>query len=140
VTGVLLSAGTRWGLLEHYWVVAKLVVTVGVITTAVQLDGRFAEQVIAASAPPTLLLSLVMAHVLMLASATALSVYKPWGKTWFGRRRAGGETALPIAEIAPIKPELSSRGGSGWRAPRTGPETCGLLYLDNRARSESYHL
>jgi hypothetical protein len=68
--------------------------------TAVQLDGRFAEQVIAASAPPTLLLSLVVAHVLMLASATVLSVYKPWGKTWFGRRWAAGETTLTSAWIA----------------------------------------
>jgi hypothetical protein len=86
VTGVLLSLGTRWGLLEHYWVVTKLVLTVGVITTAVQLDGRFAEHVIAGSGPPTLLLALVVAHLLMLGSATALSVYKPWGKTWFAIR------------------------------------------------------
>jgi hypothetical protein len=26
----------------------------------------------------------------MLVIATVLSVYKPWGKTWFSRRKAGG--------------------------------------------------
>lgn len=41
VTGVLLSLGTKWGLLRHYWVATKLV----------------------------------------LAVATVVSVYKPWGKT-----------------------------------------------------------
>jgi uncharacterized membrane protein len=97
VTGVLLSLGTRWGLLEHYWIVMKLLLTVGVITTAVQLDARFAEDVLASAAPPTLLLSLVAAHVLMLGMATVLSVYKPWGKTWFGRRKAAGDAVLPVS-------------------------------------------
>ena len=37
VSGVLLSLGTRWGLFQHYWVVTKLVLAVGVIVTALQL-------------------------------------------------------------------------------------------------------
>jgi uncharacterized membrane protein len=95
VTGVLLSLGTKWGLLQHYWVVTKLVLTVGVIATAVQLGDRFVRQSIAApsgqaleggtildiaSAPTTLLISLSVAHVLMLGAATVISVYKPWGR------------------------------------------------------------
>jgi DMSO/TMAO reductase YedYZ heme-binding membrane subunit len=35
VTGVLQALGTRWGLLRHYWVVTKLVITV--IATAILL-------------------------------------------------------------------------------------------------------
>src|SRR5690242_16765732 len=31
VTGVLLSLGTKWGLLRHYWVATKLVLTFAVI-------------------------------------------------------------------------------------------------------------
>jgi hypothetical protein len=101
VTGVLLSLGTKWGLLQHYWVATKLVLTVGVIVTAVQIGGRLVEpSLAAASGPaadggtllglasaPTLLISLSVAHLLMLAAATVISVYKPWGKTWFGRRK-----------------------------------------------------
>lgn len=103
VTGVLLSLGTKWGLLQHYWVATKLALTVGVIATAVQLGDRFLRQASAApsgtavgdgsilaiaAAPATLLLALSGAHLLMLGVATVASVYKPWGKTWFGRRKA----------------------------------------------------
>src|SRR5207302_5948069 len=101
VTGVLLSLGTKWGLLQHYWVATKLALTVGVIATAVQLADRLARQSIAApsgpaadavtilgsASAPALLLSLSVAHLLMLGAATVISVYKPWGKTWFARRK-----------------------------------------------------
>jgi hypothetical protein len=102
LTGVLLSFCTKWGLLEHYWIVTKLVLTVGVIVTAIQLDERFILQSISAlsrqamdngtilrnaSAPSILLISLTVAHLLMLGAATVISVYKPWGKTRFGRRK-----------------------------------------------------
>ena len=101
-TGVLLSLGTKWGLLQHTWVATKLGLTVGVIVTAVQLGGRLVRPSLAAPAGPTadgstflglasgptLLLALAVAHVLMLGAATVISVYKPWGKTWFGRRTA----------------------------------------------------
>ena len=52
VSGDLLSLGTKWGLLQHYWVLTKLVLTVGVIATAVQLGGRLARQAIAAPVGP----------------------------------------------------------------------------------------
>lgn len=90
VTGVLLSLGTKWGVLEHYWILAKLGLTVGVIATGVLLMERLIQQSIAAT--PGLepaqvsLVSLSVAHVLMLGAATVVSVYKPWGKTRFGRR------------------------------------------------------
>jgi hypothetical protein len=103
VTGVLLSLGTKWSLLQHYWVATKLVLTVGVIVTGIALVDRLIQQSIyapsgqvmdentilaTASAPTTLLIFLSVAHVLMLAVATVVSVYKPWGKTQFGRRKA----------------------------------------------------
>ena len=110
VTGVLLSLGTKWGLLQHYWVVTKLALTVGVIATAVQLGGRLVRQSIAAPtesaadaylilgiAPaPTLLIALSVAHLLMLGIATVISVYKPWGKTWFARRKTMQESQRAV--------------------------------------------
>lgn len=113
VTGVLLSLGTKWGLLRHYWVVTKLVLTVGVIVSAVGIGDRFVRQSVPAPsgqamdegtilgavlAPTTLLLSLSAAHLIMLGIATVLSVYKPWGTTRFGRvkkpvRQSHGKTA-----------------------------------------------
>lgn len=88
ITGVLLSLGTKWGLLRYYWVVTKQVLTVGVVATAVQLSNRMMDGAFLgiASSPATLLVGLSVTHVLMLGVATVVSVYKPWGKTWFGRR------------------------------------------------------
>lgn len=105
-TGVLLSLGTKWDLLQHYWVATKLVLTVGVIATAVRIGDGAVQQAIAATAEPTavdgtilgiavaatLLLALSVAHALMLGAAMVISVYKPWGKTWFARRK----TARPM--------------------------------------------
>lgn len=102
VTGVLLSLGTKWGLLQHYWVATKLALTVGVVVTGIGLVDRLIQRSIsapsvgdgtilgAASTPAALLISLSAAHVLMLGVATVLSVYKPLGRTPFGRRKASG--------------------------------------------------
>jgi uncharacterized membrane protein len=86
LTGVLLSLGTKWALLQYYWVVAKLVLTVGVIASAVRLGDRLVQQ--ASGAPAGLATD--DGTLLGIATAAALlviSVFKPWGKTWFGRRK-----------------------------------------------------
>jgi hypothetical protein len=95
-TGVLLTLGTRWSLLEHYWVITKLGLGVAVFTTGAQFSSMLAEQAIATrsaaaltfdsvlavvAAPSSLLAALFAAHVVMLGIATVLSVYKPWGTT-----------------------------------------------------------
>jgi hypothetical protein len=99
VTGILLSLGTKWGLLRHYWAATKLALTVGVIVTGIALVNRLIQQSISApsgqavddgailgitSAPAPLLISLSLGHALMLGTATVVSVYK----SRFGRRRA----------------------------------------------------
>jgi hypothetical protein len=91
-TGVVLSIGTRWGLLAHYWVALKLVLTFGVISTAVQIGGRLGQQAAAGELTAVmgdervLLVALTAAHVIMLVTASVVSVYKPWGRTWLARR------------------------------------------------------
>jgi hypothetical protein len=113
VSGVLLSLGTRWGLLQHYWVVAKLVLTVGVFGTAVQVVPRIVG--LAVEAPtllglpwaPAVLLAFAVIHLLMFGAATALAVYKPWGKTWLGRRadarRRPGATWRATGTASPVR-------------------------------------
>ena len=112
VTGVLLSLGTKWGLIQHYWVATKIVLTFGVIVTAVQLGTRIphpgSQAAIDSSpmgmvtSPMGLLFTLTLTHLVMLLVATILSTYKPWGKTWFGRRKAvqpqGGRAILATAD------------------------------------------
>lgn len=100
-SGVVLSLGTKWGLVRHRWVVTKLVLTIGVIVTGTQLTGRLLEQATSASTTDVALPGGVarglivgsMMHLLMLAAATAISVYKPWGRTRRGRRHAPGRAS-----------------------------------------------
>ena len=94
LTGVILSVGTAWGLFQHYWIVAKLALTVGVILSGVLFVGAWVQQAIAtASGPaadtvarsdvgsaPLLLICTAVAHLFMLGAATVISVYKPWGR------------------------------------------------------------
>ncbi|MEU7072784.1 hypothetical protein AB0B30_19830 [Streptomyces narbonensis] len=99
LTGVLLSAVTQWGLLKHYWIVTKLVITV-----ALMLNGHFflqhwlRAQAETAEGRESLGLRLVISmsvSLVLLVSATALSVYKPWGRTRRGRRRPATGRARP---------------------------------------------
>jgi hypothetical protein len=98
-TGVIQSVGTHWGLLRYYWVVVKLTLTVGAVTvlllhqftvvsgaaqeastTALDIRpnvGRWATQLVADA----------FLAVVVLLTTTTLSVFKPWGRTRYGRRK-----------------------------------------------------
>jgi len=94
--GLVQSLGTEWGLLRHYWVVVKFVLTVGAMALLVlhmQLVRYLAS--VAASTPLSttdlrdLRIQLVgdaAAALLVLLVATALSIFKPRGMTRRGRR------------------------------------------------------
>lgn len=97
LTGLLLATATKWGLLKHYWIVTKLVVNI-----VLMLNGHFflqhwlREQAEVGKAPESLSVQLVISMsiaLVLLVSATALSVYKPWGKT--RRRRPAAQSARP---------------------------------------------
>lgn len=102
LSGIILSVGTKWGLLRHYWVVSKLVLNVAVILSAVLFTQQWLERVIATASGsvantvtilevaslPMQLIYVSVAHLLMLGAATLISVYKPWGKMWFAQRKA----------------------------------------------------
>jgi hypothetical protein len=96
LTGIIQSLGTPWGLVRHYWVLTKLVLTV--VATIVLLlkmplirrsAGIAAETVVAGADVQHARIELV-AHagggLLVLLVAATLSVFKPWGKTRYGRR------------------------------------------------------
>ncbi|MBB4963398.1 DUF2269 family protein [Saccharothrix violaceirubra] len=95
ITGLVLGLYTKWRVLHHWWVVTKLLLTIGAMVFAYvyvaqnvksalaatehDLDadiGRLAESVIAGS--------VVMMVVLIVT--TLLSVVKPWNRTGWGRR------------------------------------------------------
>ena len=92
LSGLLSSLGTPWGLIKHYWVMTKLVLTVAVMVFAAFYLSQWAEQAGAApvgTAPGVLGRQVVIgaaATFSVLLLNTTLSVFKPWGRT---RRGAG---------------------------------------------------
>ncbi len=96
-TGLVLSAVTPWGLVRYWWTITKAVLALATIVTAVMLGGSWREQAIVlleahfpaapGSSAAWLLVGSSVAHLLMLAAATVISVDKPWGTTPRGRVR-----------------------------------------------------
>ncbi len=94
LTGLVSSLGTTWGLFRHYWVVAKLLMTIPatiLLLVHMQPISRMAEAAAQATLSSTdlgrLRMQLVVeagAALLVLLVATALSVYKPQGRTRYG--------------------------------------------------------
>lgn len=97
LTGLVQSLGTTWGLFRHYWIVAKLLITI-IATIILLVHMQPISHVAAVAADTTLSISdlrglriqLVAdagAALLALIVATALSVYKPKGLTPFGQKQ-----------------------------------------------------
>lgn len=107
LTGLVLALGTRWGLFRHYWVVVKFALTTGAIiallahvNTAILEAARLVSRVPAETLSSTLSsaghhhgglgMQLALdsgAALLVLLTTTILAVYKPWGRTRYGRRQ-----------------------------------------------------
>ena len=114
ITGLVQALGTAWGLLRHYWVVAKLLLTA--IATAVLLLKLAPISYLANAAVQatfvradfaglqmSLLIHAVGGLLVLLAVAT-LAIYKPAGVTSFGRKyseRTGGRFDLKTATGTP---------------------------------------
>ena len=93
VTGLVQSAGTSWGFFRHYWVVSKLLITIGasaLLMLHMQVMSTVAEAastgVLTSSHlrnPRLQLLGDAAAAALVLLVAIGLSVFKPRGRTPF---------------------------------------------------------
>jgi hypothetical protein len=94
LSGIALSLGTPWGLIRHYWVSIKLVITVFSTVILLIYMGTF-KQMAGLAGDPVAELSLVrnpspLVHsilaLVLLTAATVLAVYKPFGLTPYGAR------------------------------------------------------
>ncbi|MBA3746525.1 MAG: hypothetical protein H0W96_03415 [Solirubrobacterales bacterium] len=107
-TGIVQSLGTKWGLLRHYWVLAKLVITV-LATVVLLLYTRTLDQLAGVAAraalssedlallhTPSVVLHAGVALLLLLV-ATTLAIYKPPGMTRYGWRKQLERRAAPQA-------------------------------------------
>lgn len=97
LSGLVQSLGTPWGLFRHWWILAKFVLTIGatvVLLQHMQAVSRMAhiaaETTLSGADSRALRVQLVVhaaGGLLVLLAITALSVFKPWGMTSYGRRR-----------------------------------------------------
>lgn len=107
VTGLAQSLGTHWGLVRHYWVIVKLVISVfagAVLLLYTKTVVEVAEVAgdasgLAAMRSPSFVFHSAVGMLLLLL-ATGLAVYKPRGLTRYGWRRqqaarAPGPPAAP---------------------------------------------
>lgn len=103
LTGIIQSLGTTWGLFRHYWIVAKLLLTV-LATIILLVHTQPINRVAAVAAETTLatgdlrqlrlqLVGDACAALFVLLVTTMLSVYKPWGMTSYGLRKQDEVTA-----------------------------------------------
>lgn len=99
ITGLVQALGTPWGLFRHYWVFAKLLLTVLAtmvlllkLETISHLAGAVAETTFSGGDLIGLRISL-MVHagggLLVLLAVTTLAVYKPRGMSRYGVRKQG---------------------------------------------------
>jgi hypothetical protein len=78
ISGLVLGLGSKWGVLRHAWVTAKLVLLLSVILIGAFVIGpATSEMQTGTGDAETLLIAAAVWDVLALALATALSVYKP---------------------------------------------------------------
>jgi hypothetical protein len=84
-TGVLLSLGTNYGLVRQWWVVIKIVIAVAVIVTDPLVIASAARDAVASGGSDSIIQPTI-AHCVMLAIATILSVFKPFGRTPWGKK------------------------------------------------------
>ncbi|WP_433786845.1 DUF2269 domain-containing protein [Actinomycetospora sp. CA-101289] len=108
VTGVVMSLGTPWGLLRHYWVIFALVLTgVSVLVLVLHMPTVSAQAELAQRLGDAEVSHLGgdLLHpsvgLLVLLVITVLNVFKPRGTTSLGqralqrRRRVAGASAAP---------------------------------------------
>ena len=77
----MLSFGTVWGVLRHWWVVVKLGINLAVMVTDLVVVGPALRIALADGGPPHRLYDATIAHVLALTVAVVLSVVKPRART-----------------------------------------------------------
>jgi len=129
LTGIVQSVGTHWGLFRYYWVLVKFILTIGatlllllhqyvaVTGAARQVSGALPGTLPTVGRLGTQLAGDAGLAVLVLFVITALGVYKPWGRTPYGRRkerqdRCQAQGEMPVATPALLHaPSVDMTGG-----------------------------
>ncbi len=123
LSGIVQSLSTPWGLFRHYWVVAKLLLTIfatvvllkklPLIGYAAHRAGEMPLSSAAVRAAGIPLLVHAAGGILVLLAITTLSVYKPWGLTLYGRRKQQERRYQPLRSPQTVGVQAMSDPDSG---------------------------
>ena len=124
LSGIAISLGTPWGLIRHYWVVLKLLITAFATVILLIYMGTFRQMAGLAADPivdlglvrnPSPVLHAILALALLLI-ATVLGVYKPFGMTPYGSRKQAAERRPATGASAFSGPlqSIRSTGTTPW--------------------------
>lgn len=113
LTGIVQAVGTQWGLVRHYWVLYKLVITAAATVILVLFADTAGPNLTRAASSPSdsfgfsmLPTSSPLQHAMLalgaLLVATGLAVYKPRALTPFGRGADLAQRARWIAVLVAI--------------------------------------
>ncbi|MFE9202369.1 hypothetical protein [Micromonospora sp. NPDC007230] len=94
ITGLVVSLGTKWGLVRYWWVLAKFVIAVSIPLVAGTVESALADDLARRTVDPVgqpgavgiALTACLGSFTIALWASTVLSVVKPWGRTRWGRR------------------------------------------------------
>jgi hypothetical protein len=81
-TGLVVSLGTKWGLVKHRWVLVKFVLTtIAVVATTFSLRSALHEAADGVAGAGGDVLAASCVSLTLYTVNTLLSVFKPWGRT-----------------------------------------------------------
>ena len=137
--GIVQSLATPWGLLRHYWVLTKFVLTVFATAILLAKVELIRHAALLAATPTGSLEALhqvgreLVVHaaggLVVLLIPAVLSVYKPWGLTPLARRARSERTQ-------PVPPQRSlGQGPSRTRKPDANTPTNGEIVMISIRRS-----
>jgi hypothetical protein len=108
LSGLVMSLGSQWGLFRHWWILAKFLLTMFatfVLLQHMQDVSRMAKETMLSGADFRPDFIHATGGLLVLLAAMTLSMFKPWGMTAYGRRRASraGSPSLSSSEATLVR-------------------------------------
>jgi hypothetical protein len=121
-SGLVQSLATQWGLFRHWWILLKLLLTIVAVVILVRhmedvsRVSRLAKEATMSGVDFRPELIHAAGGLLVVLAATLLSVFKPWGMTHYGLKKAAqpDSSSRPSNAAAVVREPAVSVGGSGW--------------------------
>jgi len=119
LSGLVMSLGSQWGLFRHWWIATKFLLTmfaIFVLFRHMQDVSRMAKETMLSSADFRPDFIHAAGGLLVLLAAMTLSVFKPWGMTAYGRRRASPvqSQSRPRGEATPVREPVFVTHSARW--------------------------